>query len=338
MSLREQAKVPAEVPGESECAVFRSAAEVPLNFGPSVITVGNFDGVHCGHRSVIAEVVSRAKSLRVKSVLVTFDPHPVTVLRPDIAPKLLTPGVPKIDLLRQTGLHAILVLPFTAELAKTSARSFAETVLRDRLHALEVHEGENFRFGYQAEASVEGLTALGRELGFAVRTYVPIQIGRGIVSSSRIRQALAAGDVTAARHLLGRPYAIRSTPARGRGYGMKYAVPTVNLAEYAGLLPANGVYVTELQIGEGDGAVRFDAVTNIGNRPTFGADSFAVESYLLRFQPIALTEQTPLRLTFLKRLREERKWASPEALKAQIGLDVARAERWFARRQVLASK
>ncbi len=336
MSMQEEEVLPPASSAEKGCAVFRNVQEVPEDFGPSVVTVGNFDGVHCGHRSVIAEVVSRAQALQVRSVLVTFDPHPVQILRPDVAPKLLTPGSQKIDLLRQTGLNAILVLPFTAELAKTSARGFAETILQERLRALEVHEGENFRFGYQAEASVDGLAALGRELGFTVQTYVPIQVGRGIVSSSRIRQALAAGDVRAARHLLGRPYAIRSTPARGRGYGTKYAVPTINLAEYVGLLPANGVYVTELRIGEGDSALRFDAVTNIGNRPTFGADSFAVESYLLRFRPVTLTEETPLELTFLKRLRKELKWTSPEALKAQIGLDVARAERWFALRRVLA--
>ena len=150
-----------------------------------------------------------------------------------------------------------------------------------------------------------------------------------------MRKALAEGEITTARHLLGRSFTVCSTPARGRGYGTRYAVPTVNLAEYTDLLPAHGVYVTELQVGSGADAVRFNGVTNVGNRPTFGPDSFAVESFLFNFRPITLDEQTPLRLTFLYRLREERRWPSPEALKAQIGLDVARAERWLKLRHML---
>ncbi len=317
------------------CIVYRSLEAVPADFGPSIVTVGNFDGVHCGHQSVIDIVVRRARALGTKAVLVTLDPHPSHVLRPDQAPKLITPLEAKLDLLFGTGLDAVLVLPFNDDVRRMTARQFASVVLRDRLHALEVHEGENFRFGYQAEAGMDGLVTLGRELGFAVETYRPIDIDRGIVSSSRIRTAIAAGDMKTARHLLGRPFSVDSTPARGRGYGTQYAVPTVNLAAYSGLLPANGVYVTELRIGDGASAERFDAVTNVGNRPTFGEDSFAVESYLLRFHPVSLSEETPLRLTFFKRLREERKWPSPEALKAQIGLDVERAERWFRLRSAL---
>lgn len=314
-------------------AVWYGMDAVPTGFGPSIVTIGNFDGVHCGHRSVIETVVARARQKDARSVLVTFDPHPAAVLRPDAAPKLLTPLPEKLRLLCALGLDAVLVLPFDAALQQTPAHTFAATLLRDRLHAAEVHEGENFRFGYQASADVEGLTALGRELGFMVHTYQPVVVDRAAVSSSRIRAAVAAGHMTAARHLLGRPFAVPSTPARGRGYGTKYAVPTVNLAAYTGLLPGNGVYVTRLAIGE----ETFDGVTNVGNRPTFGEDSFAVESYLLRFHPVALDENTPLRLTFLQRLREERKWPSPEALKAQIGLDVKRAERYFALERVLAS-
>ncbi len=319
------------------CEVFRSLEAVPDHFGPSVVTVGNFDGVHCGHRRVIAEVVARAQALGAKAVLVTLDPHPASVLRPDKAPKLITPTPEKLRLLRETGLHAGLVIPFTAALARTSAREFAAGVLRDRLHAVEVHEGENFRFGYQAEADIAGLSELGRELGFRVEAFRPVEIAHGIVSSSRIRSAIAEGDLSTARHLLGRSFAVQSTPARGRGYGTQYAVPTVNLAPYPELLPGNGVYVTEMRIGGSDSAVTFEGVTNVGNRPTFGEDSFAVESYLFQFRPIALDESTPVELTFLKRLREERKWPSPEALKTQIGLDVKRAERWFALRRACAA-
>lgn len=321
----------------STCAVYRSVEAVPEGFGPSVVTVGNFDGVHCGHRRVIAEVVERARALGAKAVLVTLDPHPASVLRPEKAPRLITPTPEKLRLLLATGLDAVLVIPFTADLSRTSAREFAAGVLRDRLHAVEVYEGENFRFGYQAEADIAGLSELGRELGFRVEAFQPVEIAHGIVSSSRIRAAIAEGDLTAARHLLGRSFAVQSTPARGRGYGTQYAVPTINLAPYAALLPANGVYVTEMRIGTGADAVTFGGVTNVGNRPTFGEDSFAAESYLFQFRPITLDESTPLELTFLKRLRAERKWPSPEALKAQIGFDVKRAERWFALRNALAA-
>ena len=190
-----------------------------------------------------------------------------------------------------------MVLPCDGALAATTARQFAERLLRERLRAVEVHEGENFRFGYQAAADIDGLVVLGREFDFAVRTYQPVWVDGGAVSSSRVRAAIAEGRMTTARHLLGRIFSVCSTPAHGRGYGTKYAVPTVNLAAYDGLLPGHGVYVTELQVGD----ERFDGVTNVGNRPTFGEDSFAVESYLLRFHPIALDEATPLRLSFLHR-------------------------------------
>jgi riboflavin kinase/FMN adenylyltransferase len=314
--------------------VYRSMAAIPQGLGATVVTIGNFDGVHCGHRAVIASVVARARELRCKAVLVTFDPHPAVVLRPDKAPKLITPLPEKLRLLCELGLDAVVVLPFDGELARTTARQFAAGLLHDRLHAVEVHEGENFRFGYQAAADIGGLVELGQQLGFAVKTYEPVWVDGAPVSSSRIRAAIAGGQMTLARHLLGRTFSVCSTPARGRGYGTKYAVPTVNLATYEGLLPENGVYVTEMLIG----SERFDGVTNVGNRPTFGEDSFAVESYLLRFHPITLDETTPLRLTFLHRLRGERKWPSPEALKAQIDLDVRRAERYLSLRGAMGAQ
>ncbi len=316
--------------------VFRSLAEVPANFGPSIVTIGNFDGVHCGHRTVIREVIARARQNNARAVLVTLDPHPAKVLRPDKAPKLITPLPAKLELLADTGLDAVLLLPFTQDFSRTSPRAFCESILRDALGAAEVHEGENFRFGYGAEADMHSLESLGLECRFTAHTFAPLKMGNGAVSSSRIRADIAAGDMSAARHLLGRPFSIDSTPARGRGYGTQYAVPTINLAPYAELLPANGVYITDMQIGIGPDAITFEGVTNIGNRPTFGEDSFAVETYLFHFRPIPLDEATPIRLTFQKRLREERKWPSPDALKAQIGLDVARAERWFHLRRLLA--
>ncbi|QHN05274.1 bifunctional riboflavin kinase/FMN adenylyltransferase [Granulicella sp. WH15] len=308
--------------------IFRSLSELTPDFGSVVATIGNFDGVHCGHRWVIDQVTARARSLGLRSLALTFDPHPVRVLRPEAPHSVITPLAQKLDLLASTGLDATLVLPFTLELSRTSARDFAGQILARALRAVEVHEGENFRFGFGAAAGIDGLTELGREFGFAVQCYSPHLLRREPVSSSRIRKLIGAGDVSGARALLGRPFAVRSTPASGRGYGTRYTVPTINLAPYPELLPANGVYITELNVaGEA-----FEAVTNVGNRPTFGADSFTVESHLLNFHPIELAEDTPLELSFLHRLREEKRWPTPEALREQIGHDVRRAKRFFALR------
>jgi riboflavin kinase/FMN adenylyltransferase len=296
----------------------------------SVVTIGNFDGVHCGHRMVIAAVRERAAELAAASVAVTFDPHPAHVLRLDSRLPLITPLEKKLDLLADTGLDAVVVLPFTEELRHWTARQFATVVLKDGLHAAEVHEGETFRFGYDAEAGIDGLIKLGAELGFGVQAYEPRKLRGEPVSSSRIRKLIAAGEMAQARALLGRSFSVRSVPASGRGYGTKYAVPTINLAQYAELLPAFGVYITTLKIGAGEAGRMFRGVTNVGNRPTFGVDSFAVETHLLDFEPVDLFEETPLEMTFLKRLRAEQKFDSPALLLAQIKRDVAKAQRYFA--------
>jgi riboflavin kinase/FMN adenylyltransferase len=311
--------------------ITRSLAELAaLPAKKSVVTVGNFDGVHCGHRMVIAGLRERAQQLGARSVAVTFDPHPAHVLHSGPRLPLITPLAARLDLLAATGLDLVLVLPFNDELRQWSARRFAETVLRDALHAVEVHEGETFRFGHDAQADIASLSELGAELGFTVRACPPLIARGGPISSSRIRKLIAAGNLHEARALLGRSFSIRSTPAAGRGYGTRYTVPTINLAPYSDLLPANGVYVSKLQFGSGENARTFRGVTNAGNRPTFGADSFAVETHLLDFEPIALDESTPLQLTFLHRLRAERRFDSPDSLRAQIALDVARAQRYFA--------
>ncbi len=321
--------------------VFRSLEDIPAGFGPVVATAGNFDGVHRGHRWVLDKVKARARQLGLKSLALTFEPHPVRVLRPEAPHVLITPLAQKLELLATTGIDATLVLPFTPALAALSPEQFAREILAEGAQVREMHEGENFRFGAHASAGIAELEALGETLGFSVEPCRPLIFRQKPVSSSRIRTLIAQGDLSQAHALLGsarqaRPFAIQSTPASGRGYGTRYTVPTINLAAYPELLPANGVYITTLRIGRGAASELFQAVTNVGNRPTFGADSFTVESHLLNFHPVELTEETPLELTFLKRLRDEIRFPSPDALREQIGHDVRRAQRYFTLATLLA--
>ncbi len=310
--------------------VFRATGEIPPDWGPSVAAIGNFDGVHWGHRAILRDVSLQAQEKRARAVVVTFEPHPLRVLRPAKAPLLITPLPEKLELLAATGVDATLVLPFTDTFAQQSAREFAQTVLYRALRAVAVHEGDSFRFGYRAHAGVEQLRSLGAELDFSVAAHGLLQRRGFPVSSTQIRSLIAEGRVAHARTLLGRPFAIRSTPARGRGIGSKLLVPTVNLAPYPELKPAHGVYVTRLRVGDRV----FQAITNAGNRPTFGEDSYAIESHLLDFEPalepMDLTESTPLEVTFLHYLRGEQRFPSPEALREQIGRDVARARHYHA--------
>ena len=305
--------------------VYRSVQQIPAGFGPSVAAIGNFDGVHLGHREILRSVIAEARVLGARAVAVTFDPHPEQFLRPCKALKLLTLRDERLRLLAETGIDAVLVLPFDEALAKLPAREFVSRILVEGLGVRGLHEGGNFRFGHRAQAGVAELYGFGRELGFELRVHPPVHVHGMEVSSSAIRELVAAGDMRRARWMLGRPFAVLSTQARGRGIGTRLLVPTVNLAAYEGLLPGFGVYVTRLKIGER----RFQAVTNVGNRPTFGEASFAVESHILDFEPVDITEQTPLELEFLLRLRSELEWPSPEALKAQIFKDVARVNRYF---------
>ncbi len=305
--------------------IFRSLDEIPPGFGRTVVSVGNFDGVHRGHRLILDCMRDRALARNARSVAVTFDPHPTAVLHPTKTPRLITPLGARLELLQATGIDAVLLLPFTLQLAHLSAAEFAQSVLRGTLNAIEVHEGANFRFGHHAHADVRELRELGATLGFDVQIHHALHRRGMIISSSIVRSLIAAGDVRQARSLMGHAFFVQSSPARGRGIGGKLLVPTINLAEYDELLPALGVYITCLRIRE----QIFQSITNVGNRPTFGADSFAVESHILNFQPIELDESTPLELTFLDRVREEKKFPSPEALRAQIMLDVARAQRYF---------
>jgi len=306
---------------------FHQPEDVPPDFGPTLVSVGNFDGVHRAHRFVLGEIVKRALELSAKSVAVTFEPHPTRILRPEQNLKLLTPTPEKLRLLAATGIDAVLLLPFSRDLSLLSPRDFAHDILKLRLRACEIHEGYNFHFGHKASGDIRTLRELGREMGFEVHDYPEMRLRGEPVSSSHIRRLLGEGRVSRARHLLARPFSILSTAGRGRGYGSKYTVPTINLARYEELTPQDGVYITRTRVGEDC----FDSVTNVGNRPTFGADSFAVESHLLNFHPLEVVAETEVEIHFLDRLRDEIKFPSVDALREQIGRDVAKAQKYFRR-------
>ena len=305
--------------------IFRTLDDVPVDYGPALVSVGNFDGVHRAHAHVLREIVARARTTGGKAVAVTFEPHPTRILRPEAGLKLLTPTPEKLRCLEGTGVDAVLLLPFGRDLSLMTPRQFAERILKKKLHASEVHEGFNFRFGHKAAGDMNLLTEFGREMGFEVKVYPEMTLRGETVSSSQIRKLLTEGRVSRARHLLARPFCILGTPGRGRGYGSKYTVPTINLARYEELVPKDGVYVTWTRVG----TERFDSVTNVGNRPTFGAELFAIETHLLNFHPIELTPETEVEICFLERLRDEIKFPSVEALREQIARDVKKARRYF---------
>jgi riboflavin kinase/FMN adenylyltransferase len=305
--------------------IFHKLDEIPADFGPSLVSVGNFDGVHRAHLRVLDEIVARSKQKHARSVAVTFEPHPMSILRPDAGLKLLTPMPEKVRLLENTGIDAVALIPFTRDLSLMSPREFVKLILCDRLRAVEVHEGYNFRFGHKAAGDITLLSQLGTECDFEVVKYPELRLRGDSVSSTRIRELIQAGDIRRARFLLGRPFRIESTAGRGRGYGSKYTVPTINLSRYEELVPRDGVYVTQTRVAE----ECFNSVTNVGNRPTFGSDSFAIESHLLNFHPLEITAETEIEISFLSRLRDEIKFSSVGELRQQIQRDVASAEHYF---------
>ena len=247
------------------------------------------------------------------------------ILRPDAGLKLLTPTPEKIRLLQRTEIDAVLLLPFTRDLSIMSPREFVQHALCGVLKTLEVHEGYNFHFGHKAAGDVKLLTELGHEFGFELVVYPEMRIRGESVSSSRIRELLREGRTSRANRLLGRAFSIVSHAGRGRGYGHRYTVPTINLASYDEFIPQDGVYISRARVGQ----EWFDSVTNVGNRPTIGTESFAIETHLLNFHPIELTSETEIEISFLWRLRGEQKFPSIEALREQIARDIRRAQHYF---------
>jgi riboflavin kinase/FMN adenylyltransferase len=295
----------------------------------SVVTIGNFDGVHAGHRLIMRQVVDRAREHGLTPVAVTFDPHPTRVIAPARAPKLLTTPEQRARLMREEGIEQVLVLPFTIELSRLTPEEFAERILSAQLNAKIVLVGANFRFGSKQAGDVSTLSELGERLGFRTEIIPAVECHHRVISSSEIRALVERGSVAAAARLLERPYALEGDVVSGHGIGSKQTVPTLNLSTSAELLPATGVYITQTTDLD-DPRRRWDSITNIGYRPTFGAEEKpTIETFLLS----PLTGETPyrIRVELLRRVRDERKFESPEALKAQIMKDVSRAKAYHRR-------
>ncbi len=289
----------------------------------SVISIGNFDGLHIGHQKIIRAVVAGARNEKAIAAIITFDPHPLKVLRPDAAPPLIMTIGQRLAGFAECGLDASLVMRFDRALADLSAEEFVRSVLVDTVRAKRILVGANFRFGYQQAGNVEVLTRLGKEFGFSVEIMSAAEIGGKPVSSTEIRRAVSEGRVLEASEMLGHPFALTGTIQPGAGRGSKIVFPTLNLAAEQELLPARGVYATECVVG----GRKFRSVTNVGVRPTFDGHGLSIESHLFDF-----SEQVTagaLEVRFWKRLREERKFDGAEALKAQIGLDILAAREFF---------
>ncbi len=293
----------------------------------SVLAIGNFDGIHLGHQAILRATVERAQALNAVSTALTFDPSPRKVLHPESAPPRLSTNEQRLEWFNALGLEAVVVLPFTLELARLSPAEFVEQILVRDLSVRAILVGENFRFGHKQAGDVKLLSELGAKHGFAVVIVPPVFYRGEVVSSTIIRREIAEGDVSHAARLLGRPFALTGEIVTGTGTGRRFTFPTLNLAAEQELLPARGVYITRSCF---EGQTRSHrSVTNIGLRPTFNGSSLSIETYLLDTQ----LETTPQRMEvrFWKRLREEKKFTGPEELRAQIALDIARANKFFSR-------
>ena len=305
--------------------IWRSLTEIPADVGATVVTIGNFDGVHLGHRTLIARARAKADQLGVDLVAVTFDPHPMAVLRPEHAPAMLTDVETRCGLLAECGVDDILVLPFSREIAAWTPEEFVARVLVTGLHACAVVVGANFRFGNKAAGDVAFLAA---HEGFEV-TGVELDGGPQVWSSTYVRTCLATGDVEGASEALGRPYGVRGVVSRGDRRGRELGFPTANVPVTGYAVPADGVYAGRLRRLDTDEI--FPAAISVGTNPTFeGERERRVEAYVLDRTDLELYD-VAVEITFVSRLRGMVRFEGVDALVAEMNNDVARA------RKILAS-
>ena len=307
--------------------VYRRMEEIGAEARGCAVSIGNFDGVHAGHRRIFRRVVELGRERGWKPSVLTFNPHPTKVVAPARAPKLLSATQERLEYMRQESIEQVFVLPFDLTFSQQSPEEFVKHVLVDGIGAKAVLVGHNFRFGKAQAGDVAMLRTLGDRFGFCTEITPGVALRGRTVSSSAVRQLLAGGDVALAARFLERPYRLEGEIVQGHGIGSKQTVPTLNLRTEAEVLPATGVYVT--RTSDLDSPRTWDSITNLGYRPTFDGQGLTIETFLLS----SFDGSTPqrIRLEFLRRIREEMRFESPQALRTQIMKDVGRANIYFRR-------
>jgi len=310
--------------------IVRHTDEQALTLPCSVVTLGNFDGIHRGHQALIGGAVADARRMGIASVVLTFEPHPVKILAPERAPKMLLAHKDKMELLRLLGVDVVVIQTFDLAFAALSAEAFVRDIVVDRLKAAKIWVGQGFRFGQGRRGTVEDLVRWGAGLDFQVATVDPILIEGAPVSSSRIRQLVTEGRVDEVEALLGRYHFVSGRVVSGHRRGQELGFPTANISSRTEVLPADGIYATLFSLSER----KLFSVSSVGLNPTFGAGPRTVESYILNFHEDIYGAQ--VKLAFVKRLREEKKFDSVPALTAQIHQDVLDAEATFGALKIAA--
>ena len=301
--------------------VIRGLERIPTKYECSVVTIGNFDGIHLAHQGLLRKVVTEAADRKCRGVVLTFEPHPQKVLHPERRPfYLLTTLEEKLRLIEGLGIDAVILIDFTPAFAKTSAEAFVRGILWDRLRLAKLIIGHDTAFGNRKTGNEDFLRSMGEKLGFGVEAIEGVQVEGTLVSSTSIRHALQEGDVRRAMQLLGRPYNLRGPVVKGYRRGSEIGVPTANIASEKELIPARGVYAVTAEM-EGR---RHPGVLNIGYSPTFGDNRLTVEVHLLDFPREELYGK-PIEVFFIDRIRDEVKFENPQQLVRQIERDIERA-------------
>lgn len=293
--------------------------EIKKRFTNSILTLGNFDGLHLGHQELVKMIVLRAKETGGLSMVVTFRPHPLKILAPEKCPPLISIYEEKIFLLEKLGIDVIVKIPFTLDFSAMGPRDFVRDILCDMLGAREIFVGYNYRFGKGRKGNIQMLKDLGNEFGFSVREVGQVSFNGEIISSTRIRELIKNGGVEHAAQLLGRPYAVCGIVVKGDGRGRGFGVPTANIASKHSIIPSNGVYAARLFVRD----QYYKGIVNIGMRPTFNAKSFAIEVHIFDFNEDIYGED--ITIYFIQKIREEKKFQNAEDLVKQIDKDITEA-------------
>lgn len=309
--------------------IFNNLADITEPFADSFVTIGNFDGVHLGHHMLFAEVVSRAYQKQGTSVVITFDPHPLQVIRPDIGIKLISTYEQKVELISMAGIDVLVVIPFSREFARTSAETFVDEVLIKTIGVNELVVGYDYAFGKGRQGNIEFLKEQGRLKGFPVTVVEPFYVDDMLVSSSKIRELVNRGRMVDVKKLLGRSYQIRGTVQKGKKRGgpvVGFKTANLHLSE-EDLCPKHGVYVTQVVY---DGKC-YGGVLNIGYNPTFGESRLSAETHIFDFNQDIYGKK--IKINLLKYLRGEKKFSGPEELAEQIQRDIIQAKEILAETQ-----